>query len=261
MTAQATATVHPSADVHPEARLAPGVRIGPGVVVEADVEVGPGSELLVGTVLHDGSRVGARCRLGPYAVVGGPPMDSHFAGETSLAVIEDDVTAREFVTVHRATGEGARTTVGAGSLLMSYVHVSHNTRVGRGCVLTTAVQLGGHSEIGHHAVLGSNALIHQFCRVGEYAMVGGASAGNMDVLPFIMARGNPARHYRLNRVGLARHGIDGERYRALEQAVRALRRRDRTRLDELARGSADVRRLVEFADSSQRGVARFAAGD
>ncbi len=260
MTAQATATVHPGAHVHPDARLAPDVRVGPGVVVEANVEVGAGSELLPGTVLHDGSRIGERCRLGPYAIVGGLPMDSHFTGEDTLAVIEDDVTVREFVTVHRATGEGAQTTVGAGSLLMSYVHVSHNTCVGRACVLTTAVQLGGHSEIGDHAVLGSNALIHQFCRVGEYAMVGGASAGNMDVLPFTMARGNPARHYRLNRVGLSRNGIDGERYRALEQAVRALRQRDRERLDQLALGSADVRRLVDFAATTKRGIARFVVG-
>jgi UDP-N-acetylglucosamine acyltransferase len=254
------ARVHPSAYVHPDARLAPDVVLGPGVVVEADVEVGTGSEVLAGTVLHGGSRVGARCRLGPYAVVGGVPMDSHFDGEASLAVLGDDVTLREFATVHRATGAGARTTVGTGSLLMSYVHVSHNCTVGRGCVLTTAVQLGGHSQIGDHAVLGSGALIHQFCRIGEYAMFGAASAANMDVLPFTMARGNPARHYRLNRVGLLRHGIDGERYRALEQAVRALRQRDRARLDELARTSADVRRLLEFADASERGVARFVGG-
>lgn len=260
MTVSRTPTVHPSAHVDPDARLAPDVRVGPGVVVEANVEVAAGCELLAGTVLHDGTRLGERCRVGPYAVVGGLPMDSHFHGEASLAVLEAGVTVREFVTVHRATGEGARTTVGTGSLLMSYVHVSHNTRVGRGCVLTTAVQLGGHSEIGDHAVLGSNALVHQFCRVGTYAMVGGASAINRDVLPFTMARGNPTRHYRLNRVGLLRHGIDGERYRVLEQAVRALRHRDRARLAELAERHADVRGLLAFAEGSTRGVARFAVG-
>ncbi len=260
MSVPASATVHPGAHVHPDARLAPGVRVGPGAVVEGDVEIGDGSEVLAGTVIYDGSRIGARCRLGPYAVIGGLPMDSHFEGEPSLVVIEDGVSLRDFVTVNRATGEGAQTTVGAESLLMSYVHVSHNTRVGRGCVLTTAVQLGGHSEIGDHAVLGSNALIHQFCRVGEYAMFGAASASNKDVLPFTMARGNPARHYRLNRVGLGRHGIDGERYRALEQAVHALRHRDRARLDELALGSPDVRRLLAFADASKRGIARFVGG-
>lgn len=259
MTASA-ATVHPLADVDPAARLAGGVRIGPGVVVEADVEVGEGSEILSGSVLHAGTRIGARCRVGPYAVLGGIPMDSHFAGEHSLAVIEDGVTVREFATVHRATGEGARTVVGHGSLLMSYVHVSHNCRVGECCVLTTAVQLGGHSQVGDHAVLGSTTLLHQFCRVGEYAMLGAASAANMDVLPFSMARGNPAKHYGLNRVGLGRHGIDGARYRDLEQALRAWRQRDRTRLSELAVASPDVRRLLDFQHSSTRGVARFAGG-
>lgn len=257
---EAVVSVHPSAHVHRDARLAPGVVVGAGVVVEADVQVGEGTELLAGSVLHDGTRIGARCRVGPYAVLGGLPMDSHFGGEHSLAVVEDDVTLREFVTVHRASGEGAVTLVSSGTLVMSYAHVSHNCRVGRGCVLTTAVQLGGHSQIGDHAVLGSAALIHQFCRVGEYAMFGAASAGNMDVLPFTMARGNPARHFKLNRVGLLRHGIDGDRYHALEQAVRALRHHDRQRLEALAAASADVRRLLEFADASRRGVARFAGG-
>lgn len=256
----AATTIDPRASVHQDALLADGVVVGSGVVIEADVEVGEGTKVLAGSVLHAGTRIGARCRVGPYAIVAGPPMDSHYRGEPTLAVIEDDVTLREFVTVHRATGEDAETRVGSGALVMSYVHVSHNCLVGPQAVLTSAAQLGGHSDIGHHAVVGSAALVHQFCRVGEYAMFGAASAGNMDTLPFTMARGNPARHYRLNRVGLQRNGIAGERYAALEQAVRAFRRRDRQRLDALAEVSADVRRMVEFAAASTRGVARFAGG-
>lgn len=252
--------IHPSAVVDAGAALAPGVVVGPHAVLEADVEVGAGSEILAGTVLHGGSRVGARCRLGPYAVVAGTPMDSHFGGEPSLAVVEDEVVLREFVTVHRATGEGAETRVGRGTLVMSYAHVSHNTHVGQGCVLTTVVQLGGHSQVGDRAVLGSNVLVHQFCRIGAYAMVGGGSAVNRDVLPFLLARGSFARHYRLNRVGLLRNGFDADRYRTLEHAVRALRSRDRARLAELAAQSADVRAMQTFLDASPRGVARFAGG-
>jgi len=255
-----TATVHAAASVHRDARLARGVVVGPGVVIEADVEIGEGTQVLAGSVLHAGARLGAGCRIGPYAVVAGLPMDSHFQGEPTLAVIEDGVTLREFVTVHRATGEGAETRVGTGSLVMSYVHVSHNSRIEHHVVLTSAAQLGGHTHVGHHAVVGSGALLHQFGSVGEYAMFGAASAANMDILPFTMARGNPARHYRLNRVGLGRNGIDGERYAALEQAVRAFRRRDRQRLDALAEESADVRRMLEFQAASRRGVARFAGG-
>ena len=252
--------IHPSAVIDPSADLAPDVVVGPFVVIEADVTVGRGTRLLPGTVLQRGARVGAGCRLGPYATVGGEPMDTRFGGEPSTAVLEDGVVMRDFASVHRATGEGEETRVGEGTLMMSYAHVSHNARVGRGCVLTTHVQLGGHCEVGDYAVLGASALLHQFCRVGAYAMFGAGSASNKDILPFSMARGNPARHYRLNRVGLTRRGVTGERYARLEHALRTLRHRsarDGSPLDTLASESDDVRLLLEFCATSRRGVARF----
>src|SRR5690606_15027938 len=97
-------------------QLADDVVVGHGVVVERGVTVGSGSRLGAGTVLHAGTVIGDRCRIGPYAVIGGEPMDKSFEGEPSLAVIGDDVEIREFATVHRATGEGNRTTVGRGTL-------------------------------------------------------------------------------------------------------------------------------------------------
>lgn len=239
------------------AYLAPGVVVGPGVVIEADVQVGAGTNLLAGTVLLSGTRVGEGCQLGPYAVVGGVPMDARYRGESTVVVIEDNVQLREFVSVHRATGEGAETRVGTGTMVMSYAHLSHNVRVGAHCTITTQVQLGGHVEVGDHAVIGSATVAHQFVRVGPYAMFGAASAANQDLLPFTMARGNPARHYRLNGVGLKRHGFDPTRYKALETAVRYLRHRDLAALEELAVVNDDARLLLDFVSSSHRGVARF----
>ncbi|HRQ09904.1 MAG TPA: acyl-ACP--UDP-N-acetylglucosamine O-acyltransferase [Trueperaceae bacterium] len=249
-----------SAVVSPAARLGDGVEIGPFVVIEDDVEVGAGTRLLAGTVLHPGSRIGAGCSLGPYAVVGGEPMDAGFKGEPTLAIIEDGVTLRDFVTVHRATGEGNVTRVGRDTLVMSYAHLSHNCSVGQHCTITTAVQLGGHVSVGDHAVIGSGALLHQFTRVGVFAMFGAASAANQDVLPFSMARGNPVRHYRLNGVGLKRNGIDGQRYREIERALRHVRHKEHEALAALAATNADARELVDFIASSRRGVARFVSG-
>ena len=249
--------IHASAAVHPEAQLAESVVVGANVVVEADVVVAGGSELLAGTVLHEGARVGKNCRLGPYAVVGGTPMDTDFSGEPSFAVLEDGVVLREFVSVHRATGEGAATRVGAGTLAMTYAHISHNVQVGRNCTLTTGVQLGGHCEVGDFAVLGSTAILHQFCRVGTYAMYGAGSAANRDILPYSLARGNLAKHYRLNRVGLKRHGITGEVYKQLEQAVRACRQRDWARLEALAEVNEHVKVMLEFKNTSKRGLCSF----
>jgi len=249
-----------TAVVDPGARLAADVVVGPGVIVERDVVVGAGTRLLAGTVLLDGTVIGERCAIGPYAVIGGEPMDKSFAGEPSRVVVADDVEIREFATVHRATGAGNMTTVGRGSLVMSYVHVSHNSRVGDEVVLTTGVQLGGHSEVGDLAVIGSNTLVHQFCRVGTLAMLGAASATNLDVLPFAMARGNPARHYRLNGVGLRRNGVEPERYRLIERAVRFLRRRDVASLTAMAAANEDAALLLAFVAGSRRGVARFVTG-
>jgi UDP-N-acetylglucosamine acyltransferase len=252
----ACASIHPSAIISPRVRLE-GVAVGPFVTIEDDVEVGAGTELLAGTVLQRGARIGANCHLGPYAIVGGEPMDAHFRGEESYAVLEGGVVLRDFATVHRASGRGAETRVGAGTLVMPYVHVSHNVQVGRECVLTTNVQLGGHCQVGDYAVLGSTAILHQFCRIGTCAMFGAGSAGNQDVLPFSMARGNPARHFRLNKVGLERRGIVGERYKNLERAIRAFRHHDWEGLEALAQEDDDVRMMLEFKERSERGLCSF----
>lgn len=245
---------HPSAVIHEGAVLGTGVRVGPNVVIEDGVQVGDGTVLLTGTVLMTGSRIAAGCTLGPYAVVGGLPMDHDFQGETSFVDIGAGTELREFATVHRATGEGKATVVGAGSLLMSYVHVSHNARVGDRVTLTAGCRLGGHSAVGDGAVLGAGAQLHQFVRVGELAMVGAASGLNRDALPFTLLHGLYAEHYGLNRVGLKRSGIGQERYRLLEAAYRALRRRDRDAFSDLASESHDVRRMQEFMDASRRGI-------
>jgi UDP-N-acetylglucosamine acyltransferase len=249
--------IHPTAVIHPDAQIAENVTVHPFVVIEADVAIGEGTELGAGTVLLSGSRLGKNCRLSPHVVVGGTPMDTKFKGERSFAVIEDNVELREFVTVHRATGEGAETRVGESSLIMCNTHISHNVKIGRECTLTTTVQLGGHCQLGDYVVIGSGSMMHQYCRIGDYAMFGAGSGTNQDILPFSMARGNVAQHFRLNKVGLERRGITGERYKILEKAIRAFRRRDWTLLEELATQSEDVKTMLEFKHSSKRGLCSF----
>jgi UDP-N-acetylglucosamine acyltransferase len=249
--------IHPSAVIHPTAQIADSITIEPFVVIEANVVVGKGTTLKTGTVLRSGSRVGEHCTLGPYAVVGGEPMDSRFKGEESFAVLENNVTLRELATVHRATGEGNETRVRENTLLMCYVHVSHNAQVGKHCTLTNNAQLAGHTQVGNYAVLGAAGMMHQFTRIGDYAMLGAASGIGQDVLPFSLARGEPAKHFRLNKVGLERKGITGERYKILEKAIRAFRRREWDLLNELATQSEDVKEMLLFKEASKRGICSF----
>ncbi len=252
--------IHPSALVAAGATLSDGVVVGPFAVVEDGVAIGPDAVIEAGAVLRQGTTIGAGARIGPYTVIGSPPMDTRFRGEASGVVVGARADLREHVTVHRATGEGAMTRVGDDVLVMTGAHVSHNVVVGDGAVLTTLVQLGGHVEIGAGTVLGASVMVHQWVRIGRGAMVGATSALNADVVPFALARGNPARHYRLNSVGLRRRGVPAATVTSLQDALRCLRRRDRDALDALAATTPEVAELVAFVDASPRGVARFVTG-
>lgn len=246
-----------NATVSPNAIVANSARLDPGVVIEADVVVGERVHLRTGTVLLSGTRVADDARLGPYAVIGGEPMDTAYTGETSFVEIGEHADIREFVTVHRATGEGQRTYIGPRSLLMTYVHISHNAHVAQDVTITTLSQIGGHVQIGKHANLGSGAMIHQHVHIGEYAMVGATSGVNRDVLPFSLVRGNMAKHYRANSIGLKRHGFTTAHIDAIQQALTALRRKDEERFASLALESEHVATLQTFIFESSRGLSGF----
>lgn len=162
--------------------------------------------------------------------------------------------------LHRSTKEEVPTRIGAGCYLMGHSHVGHDAQVGNGVILTQGVGVAGHVEIGDYAVIGGMAGIHQFVRVGSRAMIGGLAKVTRDVLPFSLADGSPALHYRLNTVGLRRAGITGERYRALEQAFRAVREGRPRGLARYRRG-ARAQSLFGLAfQASPRGLCAGRAG-
>jgi len=249
--------IHSSAIVSDKAVIAKNVTIGPYVVIEDDVVIGENSQILAGSILQSGARLGKNCYVGPYASIATIPMDSHFNNEPSLAIIGDNVQIRNYVTVSRASGENKATVIADKAMIMPNVHVAHNCQIGKEVVIVSGAKLGGHVEVDDYAFLSANTLVHQFCRIGKYAITSAASGVNRDVLPFSMAFGHQAKHYRLNRVGLERRGIVGERYKLIEKAIRAFRRRDWQYLEDLAAISDDVRYMLEYKQSSQRGLLSF----
>ena len=101
--------IHPTASVSPRARLARGVRVGPYAVVEEETSVGEGCEIAAHAVVKRFTSLGRRNRVYEHACLGGEPQDVKFGGEPSALVIGDDNLIREYVTIHRASGEGAAT--------------------------------------------------------------------------------------------------------------------------------------------------------
>jgi UDP-N-acetylglucosamine acyltransferase len=252
-----TAAIHPSAWVDPAASLGPGTKVGAGALIEAGVDVGAGSEIGAHAVIHRGVRMGARNRVHPHAVLGGEPQDLGCDREVeTFVLIGDDNVFREGVTVSRASRPGGATRIGSGCFLMNNAHVAHDCAVGDRAIMASGVALGGYVQVGDGAFIGGGAMVHQFCRVGSLAMVGGLCAIVMDVLPYTMAFGARVRHYRLNAVGLRRAGIEGDRYRALAEAYRRLRRK--APLEGLP-ATPEIEHLREWlAAKSRRGIHAFA---
>jgi UDP-N-acetylglucosamine acyltransferase len=246
--------VHETAVVDPRALLGEGVRVGPYAVIGGDVEIGDGTRIGPHAVIHPHVRLGHDNSVHAHAVLGDLPQDVAFTGAETRLQIGDRNLIRENVTVHRASQPDRLTRIGSDCFLMAGSHVAHDCRLGDRVVLTNNVLLAGVVEVGDGANLGGAAVIHQFCRIGTLAMVGGFGGVGQDVLPYSMVHGIPARHFRLNTIGLRRAGIKGERYGALEVAFRALRRGDR----ELADGpdTEEVRHLRDWlATPSKRGIA------
>ena len=252
--------IHPTAVVSARAEVAFGVRVGAYAVIEEDAVVGEGCEIGAHAVVKRFTSLGARNRVFEHVTLGGEPQDVKFKGEPSRLVIGDDNLIREYVTMHRASGEGVATRVGSRNFLMIGVHIAHNCEVGDDNIFANGVALAGHITVEDHVFLSSNVGAHQFVRMGRYAMVGGKSKIVQDVLPFFTTDGNPARVRGLNTVGLRRAGFAPETRLALKRAYQMLFRSRlplASVLEELE-GADDehVRHLADFIRGSRRGFSR-----
>ena len=255
--------IHPSAIVDPSASLADGVGIGAYSVVGPDVVVGAGTTIAPHVVLRGPTRIGAGNRIFQFASIGDDPQDLKYAGERTELVIGDNNIVREYATINRGTVGGSGVTrVGDDNLFMAYTHVAHDCVVGSRTVFANAASIAGHVTVGDHAILAGFAGVHQFCRVGEHAFLGMHSVTNRDVAPFTLAVGNYAEARGVNKEGLRRRGFGEPTIAALHRAYMALlrphgrREEARAGLEALCDAHPEVRRFVDFIDSSERGVVR-----
>ena len=106
----------PLAYVHPAAKIAPSVVIDPFVTIDQNVEIGEGTRIGSNVTILEGARIGKNCTIFPGAVIGAIPQDLKFHGEETLAIIGDNTTLRECVTVNRGTDARGRTVVGSNTL-------------------------------------------------------------------------------------------------------------------------------------------------
>ncbi len=253
-------TIDASARVSAESEIASDVEIGPFTIVEPGVTIGEGCRIGAHAVLKRGLILGQDVRVFEGAVLGGEPQDLKFKGADSFAEIGDRCLIREFATVHRSGFDGGVTRIGQDSLLMAYGHVAHDCQIGARVIIASYAALAGHIEIGDRAFISGGVVIHQFSHIGKLSMIGGGSKVNLDVPPYFIVDGIPARAIGLNVVGLRRAGLVDDDISTLKKAFRLLYRSKLSlrvaleRVEEL--DTKETRELVNFIRGSERGVCR-----
>jgi len=216
--------IHPAAQVSEKVKIGRNVVIGPFAMIEDDVEIGDDSIIHTHAVIRNFVKMGANNIVFPHAVIGETPQDVTFDPKLkSHIIIGHHNVFREGVTIHRPTVADAATLIGSNCYFMNNSHVAHDCHVGDGSIFASCATLGGFVEVGEKVFFGGGVMVHQFCRIGSLAIVGGVTAVRKDVLPFSVIAGDPARHYKINSIGLRRAGITGDRYKAISQAFRCLR--------------------------------------
>tara|TARA_B100000902_G_scaffold37568_1_gene44878 strand:+ start:583 stop:1425 length:843 start_codon:yes stop_codon:yes gene_type:complete len=199
------AYVDSSAELHDGVSIASGAIVGPNVIIDSGTQIGPNS------VIEGKTKIGKNNKVFPNVFIGLDPQDLKYQGASTEVIIGDNNTFRECVTINKATEEGEKTIIGNNNLLMAYTHIGHNCELGNGIVLSNSVQVAGHVKVEDNAIIGGCLGIHQFVHIGYLAMIGGMTRVDRDVPPFCLAEGHPGRLRGLNRVGIKRSGLMGNK--------------------------------------------------
>ena len=252
----------PLAYVHPAAKIASNVVIDPFVTIDQNVEIGEGTRIGSNVTILEGARIGKNCTICSGAVISGIPQDLKFRGEDTVAIIGDNTTIRECVTINRGTASKGKTVVGSNCLIMAYCHVAHDCVVGDNVIMSNAVQVAGEVVIDNHAIVGGGALIHQFTHIGQHVMVQGGALVNKDIPPYVKAGREPIAYAGINSIGLRRRNFTNEQIREIQEIYRYLYLSGLNNSDAVERIEAELPaskerdEIIMFVRTPKRGIIR-----
>jgi UDP-N-acetylglucosamine acyltransferase len=246
--------------IDPRAEIDDEVYIGPFCVIGPRVRIGRGCRLENSVTLMGHVTLGEFNRVYPGVVIGGEPQDISYGGSETKVIIGDHNIIRECVTIHRASEkEDGITQIGDHNFLMACCHVAHDCKLGNHIIMANGSLLGGHVHVHDHASLSGAVGVHHYATVGGYAFVSGLSCVRLDVPPYMLVEGYPARPRCVNVVALKRNNFPASVIEALGQAHRLLYRAkvglDQAR--EILRGNdqlcPEVNHLLDFISEQQGG--------
>ncbi|MCB0460366.1 MAG: acyl-ACP--UDP-N-acetylglucosamine O-acyltransferase [Flavobacteriaceae bacterium] len=250
----------PLAYIHPGAKIATNVVVEPFTTIHNNVTIGSGTWIGSNVTIMEGARIGKNCRIFPGSVISAIPQDLKFEGEDSLAVIGDNTTVRECVTINRGTKAYGKTEIGENCLVMATAHIAHDCVIGNNSIVVNGVALAGHVIVGEHAIIGGLAAVHQFIHIGDHAMISGGSLVRKDVPPYTKAAKEPLSYVGINSIGLRRRGFTSEKIREIQHIYRILYQQNNNTSQALEIIEAELEAtperdmIITFIRNSQRGI-------
>ncbi|MEO0404061.1 MAG: acyl-ACP--UDP-N-acetylglucosamine O-acyltransferase [Bacteroidota bacterium] len=248
--------------VHPDAKIGENVEIGPFSTIYGDVSIGDNTWIGPNVTIMDGARIGSNCKIFPGAVISAIPQDLKYKGEKTTAVIGNNTTIRECVTVNKGTADKHATTVGDNCLLMAYVHVAHDVSIGNNCIIANTANIAGHVVIEDYVVIEGVVAIQQFIRIGQHSFLAGGSMVRKNVPPFVKAAREPVSFVGVNSIGLRRRGFDIDTINHIEDLYRTLYVHNKNLTEALKIADLELAKtkekevVLDFIKASDKGIIR-----
>jgi|TARA_B100002019_G_scaffold40874_1_gene34223 UDP-N-acetylglucosamine acyltransferase len=250
----------PLSYIHPGAKIAKNVVVEPFTSIDKDVVIGEGTWIGSNVTIMSGARIGKNVSIFPGSVISAVPQDLKFKGEDTTAVIGDNTTIRECVTINRGTSDRNKTKIGKNCLIMAYSHVAHDCFIGDNCIFSNNSTLAGHVTVGDHVILAGMVAVHQFCSIGNHAFVAGGSLVRKDIPPYVKAAREPISYVGINSVGLRRRGFDSSVIMQIQSIYRTLYQKKYNNTQAVSIMEAEMEatkerdEIIQFIKNSQRGI-------
>ncbi|NQT95689.1 MAG: acyl-ACP--UDP-N-acetylglucosamine O-acyltransferase [Candidatus Omnitrophica bacterium] len=254
--------IHDTAIISKDAELAEGVTVGPYSVIDTNVKIGPATKIGPYCTINEYTTIGKECEIFQGASIGSISQDKKFKGEKGFLEIGNNNAIREYVTMNRSTEKNGKTVIGNDNLFMAYSHIAHDCIVGNSVTIANCGTLAGHVVLEDGVIIGGLAGVHQFVRMGQLSILGGCSKVVQDIVPYSMVDGQRAKICGINSIGLERAGFSDEAKDSLKKAFKILFsmklniKNALKRVEEELPPSEEIKNLVNFIKSSERGIAR-----
>ena len=259
--------VHPTAILSDQTEVAKGATIGPYVVTKGQVKIGKGT--VVNSHLVIGSdrlivEIGENNHFMSSSVIGGPPQDLTYKGESTKLIIGNNNVIREFCTLNAGTEKGGGVTrIGDNCLLMAYVHVAHDCTIKNHVIVANNTHFAGHIVVEDYVKIGGGCLFAQFTTLGTHCYIAGDTTIDKDVMPYTIAyNGSRGTIRSTNKVGLERAGFSKEEINNIHKAIRTVTKDEHlleeavVKIEQECEPSNHIKHIVDFIKNSKRGIVR-----